>query len=338
MRQIVFMTLAADDLVSCWEIDDAMGTLSLLSETSVEGRPAPLAVDRKNNLLYVGRRDIPRVSSYRFDPSSGTLEHQFDGPVLQGDPCYLSLDRTSRFLLGAYYNGGAVSVQEVEAGNFEGRSDWIPTGNGAHCVKTDLSNKYVMLPHIAGEHGMNAIRLFRFDDDNGSLLPNRPAEISQPDNRGPRHYVFHPNGKYAYFSNEQDCSVTAYSFDSTSGLIKELQTESTLPMHYGGVNSCAQLRITPDGRYLFAPNRGHNSLAGFSVDPDSGGLTQIGRTPTEPIPRVLDIDSTGKFLYSAGLESGHVSAFKINGDGSLDLIDRYEVGNEPMWILTLPVG
>ena len=109
-------------------------------------------------------------------------------------------------------------------------------------------------------------------------------------------------------------------------------------MHYGGVNSCAQLRITPDGRDLFAPNRGHNSLAWFSVDPDSGGLTQIGRTPTEAIPRVLDIDSTGKYLYSAGLESGHVSAFKISGDGSLDLIDRYEVGNEPMCILALPVG
>ena len=195
-----------------------------------------------------------------------------------------------------------------------------------------------MVPHIAGEHGMNAIRLFRFDDDNGSLLPNRPAEISQPDNRGPRHYVFHPNGKYVYFSNEQECSVTAYSFDCTNGLIKELQTESTLPMHYGGVNSCAQLRITPDGKYLYAPNRGHNSLAGFSVDPDSGALTQIGRTPTEAIPRVLDIDSTGKYLYSAGLESGHVSAFKICGDGSLDLIDRYDVGNEPMWILALSVG
>ena len=115
----------------------------------------------------------------------------------------------------------------------------------------------------------------------------------------------------------------------------ELQTETTLPMHYGGVNSCAQLNITPDGKYLFAPNRGHDSIAGFVVDSKTGLIAQNGRTSTEPVPRVLTIDLTGQYLYSAGLDSGFVSAFKIDGQGTLELIDRYEVGSEPMWILAV---
>ena len=336
MRQIVFMTLASDDRVSCWDIESSTGKLSLLSQTTVDGRPAPLAVDTQSRFLYIGRRDIPRVSSYRFDPENGNIEHHADGPVLQGDPCYLSLDKTSKYLLSAYYSAGAVSVHELKNGAFEGWSDWIPTGNGAHSVMTDSSNTFAMLPHIAGEHGINTIRLFKFNDSTGELSPNDPSEMGQPDNRGHRHYTFHPSGRFVYFSNEQECSVTAYSFDSSSGAIKEVQTESTLPMHYGGVNSCAQIRVTPDGRYLYAPNRGHNSLAGFSVDSCYGNLRQIGRTSTEAIPRVLDIDTTGKYLYSAGLETGHVSAFRIMDNGSLELIDRYQVGNEPMWIQVVP--
>ena len=104
-------------------------------------------------------------------------------------------------------------------------------------------------------------------------------------------------------------------------------------MHYGCVNTCAQIRLTPDGNFLYAPNRGHNSVAAFSVNGETGKMKQVGRFPTEAVPRVLDIDKTGKFLYSAGLESGHVSAFHIEPDGSLELISRYEVGKEPMWLL-----
>jgi 6-phosphogluconolactonase len=337
MRQIIFITLAADDRVSCWEINETNGRLNNLSQTSISGRPAPLAIDYENRLLYVGRRDLPIVSSYDFDTLDGSLKHHSDSPIMKGDPCYISLDNRNQYLFGAYYNAGAVSVQEVKKGEFVGEVDWIPTGPGAHCAMTDSANRFLMLPHIAGEQGLNTIKLFKFDQHKGKLLPNDPQEVRQPDNRGPRHYVFHPNGRFAYYSNEQDSSVTSYSYDSQSGNMVELQTESTLPMHYGGVNTCAQLRVTPNGRYLFAPNRGHNSIAGFTINSETGSIIQNGRTSTEPVPRVLDVDFTGQYLYSAGLESGFVSAFKINEDGSLDLIDRYEVGNEPMWMLTVQI-
>ena len=336
MRQLLFMSLAAEHRVSCWEIDPSDGRLGQLSNTEIAGGPAPLAADLDRSLLYVDRRDIPQVSSYRIDSSTGSLKHLSDGPVLNSDPCYISLDKTGRFLLGAHYNGGGASVHGLVDGRFEGRSDWIPTGAGAHCIMTDAANRYAMLPHIAGEKGINTIRLFSFNEESGQLISNDPPECSQPDNRGPRHYCFHPNGRYVYFTNEQECSVTVYSYDPNSGTIKEVQTQSTLPISYAGHNHCAQLRITPNGKFLYAPNRGHDSLAAFSVDEDTGMLTLIGRTPTEAIPRVLDIDHTGQFLYSAGFKSGYVSAFRILTDGGLDLIDRYEVGREPMWILILP--
>ncbi len=334
MRQILYVSLAGENRISCWSIDADSGRLNHLKDTEVGDRPAPLAVDLDNSLLFVGRRNLPCVTSYRFNSLTGDLIHVDDGPKLQGDPCYISLDKTNRYVLAAYYEAGAVSVHSNKEGIFTGEKVWEATGNGAHCVFTDADNSYALVPHIAGERGINKILKYSFNQNTGNLDPMDIPSLSQPDNRGPRHYTFHPNGKYVFFSNEQDSSVTAYRYQK--GNLDELQTLSTLPAHYGGVNTCAQIKITPDGKYLYAPNRGHNSIAGFSVDSNTGELNLNGRTQTEAMPRVLDIDKNGDFLYSAGLDTGHISAFKINDDGSLGFIDRFEVGEEPMWILILP--
>ena len=335
MRQILYVSLAGENRISCWSINSNDGKLEHLADTKVSERPAPLAADIQNSILYVGRRDLPCVSSYKFDSSSGELTHLSDGPTLEGDPCYISLDKTNNYLLSAYYEAGAVSVHSVDNGVFGDEKVWKTTGNGAHCVLTDADNSYALVPHIAGEKGINKILKYSFDQTTGNLDPMDIPSLSQPDNRGPRHYTFHPNGNYVFFSNEQESSVTAYGYQK--GNLDELQTLSTLPAHYGGVNTCAQIKITPDGKYIYAPNRGHNSIAGFSVDSNTGELNMNGRTQTEAMPRVLDIDKNGNFLYSAGLDTGYISVFKIKNDGSLEFIDRFEVGEEPMWILILPV-
>ena len=162
------------------------------------------------------------------------------------------------------------------------------------------------------------------------LIDNDPNECEQVADRGPRHYVYHPNNKFVYFSNEQESSVTAYEY--FSGQISEIDTKGTLPEQYSGSNTCAQIRMTPNGKYLYAPNRGHASIAIYSVSNTSGKLTPVGRVRTEPTPRVLNIDLSGQYLYSAGLDSGYVSLFKILENGNLEYVDRYEVGSEPMWI------
>ena len=329
MKQIMFITLAAQDEIASYAINSVNGEINEISRMHVSGRPAPVTVDTKNRVLFVGRRDIPLVSSFTFD-EMGTLTSLSDGPELAGDPCYISLDNTGEFLFGAYYNAGAASVHRLSQGKVEGESQWIKTGNGAHCIMTDRDNSFILLPHIAGERGLNSIRLFKFDEQEGVLIDNDPNECKQVVGRGPRHYVYHPNNKFVYFSNEQESSVTAYEY--FSGQISEIDTKGTLPEQYSGNNTCAQIRMTPNGEYLYAPNRGHDSIAIYSVSNTTGKLTSVGRVRTEPTPRVLNIDLSGQYLYSAGLDSGYVSLFKILKNGNLEFVDRYEVGSEPMWI------
>ena len=331
MNQIMFVTLSAQNEIASYSIDSGGGVLTEIGRIPVTGRPAPLTVDVENSVLYVGRRDIPLVSSFKYD-HLGRLSKLSDGPELQGDPCYISLDKSGRFLFGAYYNAGAASVHRVFEGNVEEELQWVKTGNGAHCIMTDSKNEYVLLPHIAGERGMNTIRLFNFKAENGALIDNDPNEFKQKVNRGPRHYVFHPNNRFVYFSNEQESSVTSYHYDCSTGQISEIHTVTTLPRQYSGPNTCAQIRITPNGKYLYAPNRGNDSIAIFSVDETTGELVTVGRVRTEPTPRVLNIDLTGKYLYSAGLDSGYLSFFEILRDGNLNFVDRYHVGSEPMWV------
>jgi 6-phosphogluconolactonase len=201
-------------------------------------------------------------------------------------------------------------------------------------MQTDPSNRFAFVPHIAGANGPNRIYQFKFDENTGRLTPNSTPQVIPAEEAGPRHFCFHPSRDMLYFSNEQDCSVTAYDFDSTAGTLTALQTVSTLPEGYEGENSCAQIQISPSGRFLYAPNRGHDSIACFTVDPSTGLLTSLGQVPSEAVPRAFSIDPTGNFLYAAGLESGRLASYRIDGDtGELEPLEVYDVGEGPMWVL-----
>src|SRR5262249_8276897 len=142
-----------------------------------------------------------------------------------------------------------------------------------------------------------------------------------------------------YFSHEQGCSVTAYRFDSASGTLGALQTVSTLPEGYAGQNSCSQIRIDPSGKFLYAPNRGHNSIACFSVDAGTELLRPVSRVAAEPVPRAFNLDPAGRFLYAAGLPSGRLVAYRISADtGGLEPIKTYPLGARPMWVLPLELA
>ena len=133
--------------------------------------------------------------------------------------------------------------------------------------------------------------------------------------------------------------MTAYHFDVSTGTLSPFQTVSTLPDDFDGRNSCAQIQITPSGQFLYAPNRGHNSIAGFAVEAATGQLTPIGHFPTEPVPRAFSIDPTGNFLYAAGLESGRLAAYRIDQTtGTLSHLETYAVGERPMWVLITNLG
>ena len=134
----------------------------------------------------------------------------------------------------------------------------------------------------------------------------------------------------------QGCSVTAYRLDASAGTLSAAQTVSTLPAGYSGKSSCAQIRIAPSGRFLYAPNRGHNTIASFAVDASTGLLTPTGHAAAEPVPRAFNLDPDGKFLYAAGLESGRLTAYRIDaGTGRLETLKTYPLGARPMWVLIL---
>jgi len=183
------------------------------------------------------------------------------------------------------------------------------------------------------------IMQFRFDQNTGRLTPNAPSRIEQADLVGPRHYCFHPTRDFVYFSNEQGCSVSLYRLDGGTGTLSVVQTVSTLPDGYSARNTCSQIHLTPSGEFLYVGNRGHNSIAGFAVEPATGHLTAIGHVPTEPVPSAFGLDPAGNFLFAAGTASGRLAAYSINGNtGVLTPSATYSVGQRPAAVLATRLG
>ena len=339
MAYYLYVSIQEEDRIAIFNMAPKTGKLKHQGDVELKGRPAPMAVDPDRNYLFAGRRKAGEygLSSFKIDRKGGGLTLIGSIP-LEGDPVHISTDKTGKFLLSAYYYQSIAAVHSI--GGDGALADppvvWRKTGVGAHYIQTDPANRYAYVPHIAvgSMTGANAIFQFRFDAETGTLTPLSPTRTNPREPDGPRHLCFHPSKDFVYSSNEQGNSVTAYTFDSDKGNLYPLQTVSTLPSGYEGKNSCSQIQVTPDGKYLYAPNRGHNSIACFKVNPDNGQLTTIAQAPTEAVPRAFSIDPQGSFLYAAGLETGKLASYRINQDsGELEPMEVYEVGKGPMWII-----
>ena len=332
--QQIYVSCMDDDCVDMFNLDGTSGLLLEAGRCSVPGGPAPLISSRSGEYLYVGRRVSNEIATYQRDQHSGCLRF-VDSVSLPADPCYLALDQSGRWLFSAYYGAGCIAVHAVER---DGRLsaepfDWRETGLRAHCMISDPSNKFVFVPHIGELGGLNAIFQFRFDAESGRLQPNRPDRVRGRQSQGPRHLCFHPHASVAYSSDEQGSSVTVYDFDAMNGTLIETQTVSTLPTDYRDENTCSQIRMTPNGRFLYAPNRGHDSIAIFSVNDGNGRLTPRGHQHTERVPRAFNIDAAGDYLFVAGLETARLATYAIDQQtGGLDFRQVCTVGQTPMWV------
>ena len=335
MPYYMYVSISGENRILVFTVDSETGRLESQGDVAVTGSPAPLAIDPGRRFLYAGCLGTQEISSYRINRSTGELSLVGTVP-LEADPCYLATDRKGRFLLSAYYGAGKVAIHPIGDDGAVGSLpvEWLDTARGAHSIQTDPSNRFAFVPHIAAPAGPNVILQFKFNKTTGRLTPNSPHRLIPEEGAGPRHFCFHPSLDILYFSNEQGCSVTAYRFDSSVGTLSAFQTVSTLPDDYKDGNTCAQIQISPSGRFLYAPNRGHNSIACFSADANTGRLTPIGRVPTEAVPRAFSLDPKGNFLFAAGLESGRLVSYRVNGDtGELEPLETYTVGKEPMWVL-----
>jgi 6-phosphogluconolactonase len=334
MAYYAYIALSGDHKIAIYTMDPDTGGLQFQQDVPVSGAVGPLAVDSTQRFLYAGIRSPWEISTFRIDPHTGSLVLLGTIP-LEADPCFLALDRTDHFVLSAYYRAGGVAVHAIGADGTVRSTpvQWLATAANAHAIQTDASNRFAFVPHIAGP---NLIMQFLFDAQTGRLTPNPIPTVEPPERVGPRHFCFHPSKDLVYFVNEQGCSVTAYHFNSAAGTLEAFQTVSTLPQDFTGENTCAQIRMTPSGKFLYASNRGHNSIACFAIDSASGALTVIGQQPTEPMPRAFNLDPEGKFLFASSLGSGQLIAYRINSQtGALTPLATYPVGKQPMWVLVL---
>ena len=351
MPQSLYVCLQDDDKVATFNPDAETGRLARQAEVPVAGGPSVLAISPDRQVLYVGHRTHPAISSFRIDQRTGGLTLQ--GTVSpEHAPTFLAPDRTGKYLLSAYYQGGCAAVHPLGDDGAVGAPplDRQDTANGAHAIQTDPSNQFAFVPHVArlndnvleppkDNPGPNFIAQFRFDAQTGHLTPNSPFRIEPPGRLGPRHYCFHPSLDFVYFSNEQGCSVTSYRLDRTTGALSAVQTVTTLPAGQTMRNTCSQIHLTPSGQFLYVGNRGHNSIAGFAVGPDSGQLTAVGHISTEAVPTAFAIDAAGHFLFAAGTATGRLASCRINGEtGRLTALETYAVGQRPAAVLVTQLG
>lgn len=328
----VYVSIAGENKISIFKMSSETGALTPHGEVGVYSPPSILSVHPRLDVLYAAIRATGDILSFRIDRGTGQLERIDTTVTGWEDPAYLEIDKTGDYLITPYYVPGKVTVYQLrEDGTLQSEpSDTHSTGEHAHGVAIDPSNRFVFVSHTCPT---NSIFQFQFDSSAGTLSPNAPAQVIPESEDGPRHICFHPNQPVVYADNEQGSSVTAYKFSAFDGTLRAFQTLPTLPEGYDNSNSCARLEIHPSGKFLYAANRGHDSIAGYATNPD-GSLTSIGYFPTEKTPRSFRIDPNGKFLISAGESAGRLALYRIDVDaGYLYPLETYDVGNMPWWVL-----
>lgn len=308
------------------ELDMKTGILSAAIRVSKAMSPGFITIHPDGKHLYAtgagsGEENPPAgaVSAYRI-LESGQLADINTQPSGGNGPCHVSLDPAGRNLLAANYSGGSCSVLPIKSdGSLAPPSSTrLHTGSSvhpkrqkkayAHSINTSPDGRFA----FAADLGIDKIMIYRFDPATGTLEPNDPPFAKTEAGGGPRHFTFHPGGKFAYANLELSNKVTAFTYNAEKGALNEIQTISTLPEDYGRQNTTAEVITSPDGRFLYVSNRGHNSIAIFSIDPD-GMLTFLNREPTRgEIPRNFNIDPTGTLLVAANQKSSNVVVFRID--------------------------
>ena len=331
MSYHVYVSNAGSEHLSKFVMDAETGTLTQETDIPLDSSPGAMATTADETLMFICLRGAKQYQSLRVDKSTGGLTSIGKVSVDEGGP-YLKTDHTDRFLLATYYGAGAVSVHRIndDGSLSENPLQWTETEAHAHSIQLDRSNRFAYVPHT---NPPNAIYQFRFNETTGELSSNDPPKIQPETPEGPRHFVFHPTRDLLYSVNENGCTVSAHHFDPDNGTLSSFQVISTLPEGWDSDSkSTAEIRMTQDGRFLYASNRGHDSIAIFSVNTD-GTLTAKGHQPTEAVPRFFDLDPTGNFILSAGQDSGHLQTYKIDHEsGQMEQMERFEVGQSPLWI------
>ena len=331
----VFVALTSDEEIKAYSIDLESGALALRSTSRAHGPIGSLHLHRASGVVFGAHVQSTQLSSYRLDAETGALAHISTVDTGLATPALAVTDRSGRFLVTGYYTGGGVTVHRIGGDGTIGELvQRVDTGEKAHAVLFDPTDRFVFIPHVCPT---NKTAQFRFDAGSGQLTPNDPFELTPVETyTGPRHMCFGPGGDIVYTVNEQGNTITVHSYDAARGTLAPLQSVTTLPDGYIGESYTAHVEVHPNGRWVYASNRGPgDSIAGFEIAAD-GTLTACGHYPVPSSPRSFSIDPTGHFCYCAGETAGRLRAFRVDqATGDLQQTDEFDVGQAPFWVLAL---
>ena len=312
--------------IHSFDFDLSTGSLKPLHRTTTVQNPFFLALSPDKKFLYsihalkFGSKEAEEIAAFKLLGTDGKLELLNKRSARGSAACYLHVDNPGKTVVVANYSSGSVASLPVkEDGSLgEAASFFQHAGSSvnparqkephAHCIVVSPDNKYA----FAADLGLDQVLCYKLDSKQGKITANDPPFARTPAGAGPRHLTFHPNGKKVYVINELLNSVTLFDYDSTKGSLREEQTISTLPGDFKGTSYCADLKITPDGKYLYGTNRGHDSIACYSIGAD-GKLTLVNIEPSlGKGPQNLAITSNGEWLLCANMPGKNVAIFRID--------------------------
>ncbi|HWW13752.1 MAG TPA: lactonase family protein [Candidatus Dormibacteraeota bacterium] len=340
--------------IYAYRFDPETAELTSLGVAAETVNPSFLAVDPSHRFLYavneVGNYQGQKsggVSAFAIDQATGKLTFLNEVASKGADPCYITVDKTGKYVLVANYTGGSVAVFPIlEHGRIGEASNFVQhTGHGtnperqeaphAHSIDLSPDNRFAVVDDL----GLDQSIVYKFDSAKGSLIPNG-AQFGKADpGAGPRHFAFGSSGKFAYVVNEMGSSVSVFAFDGSAGVLRPLQTISTIPKGFGEHNDDAEIEVHPSGKFLYASNRGHDSIAVFAIDAGKGTLTPIEYVPTKgKTPRSFEIDPTGSLLFAENQKSNSIVVFRIDQQiGRLTATDKVLEVAEPVCVKFVPI-
>ncbi len=304
------------------KFSSATGKLTPLGLAAKADNPSYLVIHPNRRWVFaVGELDEFRgeksgsITAYTLNEADGKLTALNTVSSHGAAPCHLSIDKTGQYLLVANYNGGSVGIFPIGADGKLGEATKTIQHTGksvssrqtqphAHSINVAANNRYA----VAADLGTDEV--ITYDLAGGMLTPK--SKVKLKDGSGPRHFAFHPKGRYAYSINELASTVSAFTWNAASGELKEFQNISTLPAGFSGANGTAEVVVHPNGKFLYGSNRGHQSIAMFTIAAD-GRLTAQGQTPSGgEWPRNFNIDPSGQYLIAANERSDRLAVFKID--------------------------
>jgi 6-phosphogluconolactonase len=323
-----------------FDFDSATGTLSARGVAAESPNPSWVTVHPNGKYVYAANEAGKKstITAFTVDGKTGKLTQLNQVSALGNDPCHLSLDKTGKYLFAANYSSGNVAVfpiladgklgehtAAVKNAGATGPNQERQEGPHAHCVQPSPDNRFVFVSDL----GLDAILSYRFDAAKGTLTPNDPPFTKLAPGAGPRHAAFSQDGKFFYVVSELNSTVTAFSYDPAKGTFHELQALSTLPKDFHGRNDDAEVTVHPSGKWVFASNRGHDTIAVFKVDPASGKLTAAGEYPTGgKEPRHFALDPSGNFLLAENQNTNSIAVLRVDlATGALTQVSKADVAS-----------